>query len=64
MRVEDAATTNTGVWMTFIVVTILYIGLGATTILVLRGMSRRYREAQRFEETDSPYGPRKSVKET
>ena len=64
MRVEDAATTNTGVWITFIAVTILYIGLGVTTILVLRGMSRRYREARRFEETDSPYGPREPVKET
>ena len=64
MRVEDAATTNTGVWITFIAVTILYIGLGVTTILVLRGMSRRYREARRFEEADSPYGPREPVKET
>ena len=64
MRVEDAATTNTGVWITFIAVTILYIGLGVTTILVLRGLSRRYREARRFEETDSPYGPREPVKET
>jgi cytochrome d ubiquinol oxidase subunit I len=64
MRVEDAATTNTGVWITFIAVTILYIGLGVTTILVLRGMSRRYREARRFEEGDAPYGPREPVKET
>jgi cytochrome bd ubiquinol oxidase subunit I len=64
MRVEDAATTNTGVWITFIAVTILYIGLGVTTILVLRGMSRRYREARQFEETDSPYGPGEPMKET
>ena len=41
MKVEDAATTNVGVWITFIVVAILYLGLGITTILVLRGMSRR-----------------------
>ena len=31
MRVEDAATTNTGVWITFIAVAILYVGLGITT---------------------------------
>ncbi len=43
MKVEDAATANTGVWITFIVVLLLYAGLGVTTILVLRGMSRRFR---------------------
>ena len=64
MKVEDAATTNTGVWITFIAVAILYLGLGITTILVLRGMSRRYREAQRFEESDAPYGPSEPVEKT
>ena len=58
MRVSDAATTNDGVWITFIVVALLYAGLGVTTILVLRGMSRRARAREGFEETDSPYGPR------
>ena len=58
MRVSDAATTNEGVWITFIVVALLYAGLGITTILVLRGMSRRARARDGFEETDSPYGPR------
>jgi cytochrome d ubiquinol oxidase subunit I len=57
MRVSDAATTNVGVWITFIVVALLYAGLGITTILVLRGMSRRARREPRFEETDVPYGP-------
>jgi cytochrome d ubiquinol oxidase subunit I len=64
MKVEDAATTNTGVWITFIAVAILYVGLGITTILVLRGMSRRYREAPRFEESDAPYGPPEPVEKT
>ena len=32
MKVEDAATANTGVWITFVLVTILYAGLGITTI--------------------------------
>ena len=44
MKVEDAATANTGVWITFVLVTILYAGLGITTILILLKMSRRYRE--------------------
>ena len=36
MKVEDAATANTGVWLTFVGVTVLYVGLGVTTIVVLR----------------------------
>lgn len=58
MKVEDAATANTGVWVTFVLVTVLYAALGASLILVLRGMSRRYRAADGFAETDVPYGPR------
>ena len=57
MKVEDAATANTGVWITFIAVILLYLALGVTTILVLRGMSRRFRRAGGFHDTDTPYGP-------
>src|SRR5262249_20607085 len=41
MKVEDAATANTGVWITFIAVVILYALLGATLIIALRTMSKR-----------------------
>ena len=64
MRVEDAATANTGVWITFIVVVLLYLTLAVTTIAVLRGMSLRFRRAGGFEETDVPYGPTPERKET
>jgi cytochrome d ubiquinol oxidase subunit I len=59
MRVGDATTGNTGVWITFLLVAALYTGLGVTTILVLRGMSRRYREQSGGgeDDTDVPYGP-------
>jgi len=57
MKVEDAATANTGVWITFVAVVALYVGLGITTIQVLRLMSRRFRAQTRFDETDAPYGP-------
>lgn len=61
MRVEDAATANTGVWITFMTIFVLYIALGTTTILVLRSMSRRFREREdlemEFEDHDVPYGP-------
>jgi len=57
MKVEQAATANTGVWLTFLAVVGIYVGLGVTTILVLRGMSRRYRESENVDDSDVPYGP-------
>ena len=57
MKVDEAATANTGVWVTFVLVTCLYLGLGVTTILVLRGMSRRFRRNEAFDDSDAPYGP-------
>jgi cytochrome d ubiquinol oxidase subunit I len=58
MKVESAATANPGVWLTFLVVTLLYLALGITTILVLRAMSRRFRRTEGFTDHDAPYGPR------
>jgi cytochrome d ubiquinol oxidase subunit I len=58
MRVEDAATTNSGVWVTFLAIAVLYLALGTTTILVLRTMSRRFRRAGGFVDHDTPYGPK------
>jgi cytochrome bd ubiquinol oxidase subunit I len=57
MKVEDAVTANTGVWITFFAVVILYALVGATTILVLRAMGRRFRRAGGFTDQDTPYGP-------
>jgi cytochrome d ubiquinol oxidase subunit I len=57
MRVDKAATANTGIWIATISVTVLYIGLGITTILVLRGMARRSREGADVADQDVPYGP-------
>ena len=47
----------TRVWITFLVVLAIYIAVGTTTILVLRGMSRRWREQGERAESDVPYGP-------
>jgi cytochrome d ubiquinol oxidase subunit I len=60
MKVEDAATANTGVWITFVVVLFVYLGLAVTLILVLRQMSRRWRQGDAEAEVDEggPYGPR------
>jgi cytochrome bd ubiquinol oxidase subunit I len=61
MRVADAATGNTGVWMTFLAVLAVYLVLGVATILVLRGMSRRFRRGDEVAEHVLPYGPRKPL---
>jgi cytochrome d ubiquinol oxidase subunit I len=58
MKVEEAATANTGVWITFLSVFAIYAVLGVTTILVLRGMSRRWRERGETDDRGGPYEPR------
>jgi cytochrome d ubiquinol oxidase subunit I len=57
MKVEQAATANGGIWLTFLAVLAIYAVLGVTTVLVLRGMSRRYRDTEDVDDSDVPYGP-------
>jgi cytochrome d ubiquinol oxidase subunit I len=61
MKVSQGATTNTGVWLTFLVILGLYIGVGITLVLILRGMSRRWRAQPQLAETEVPYGPREPL---
>jgi cytochrome d ubiquinol oxidase subunit I len=63
MKVEDAATTNDGVWITFIVVAAIYLTLATTLVLVLRSMSRRFRRQDKLVDSDVPYGPREPLPE-
>jgi cytochrome bd ubiquinol oxidase subunit I len=56
MRTEDAITQAGGVQVTFAIVVLLYASLGAALVLVLRAMSRRWRE-QDEGVSDVPYGP-------
>src|SRR4051795_1294827 len=56
MRTSDAVTQADGIWVTFAAVLALYLALGATLIITLRAMSRRWREADE-EDVDVPYGP-------
>jgi cytochrome d ubiquinol oxidase subunit I len=60
MRTEDAVTAASGVSITLAAVVLLYTALGVATVVVLRAMSRRWREAE-IPETDVPYGPRPSA---
>jgi len=62
MRTEDAVTQASGVWITFTVVILLYIALGAALVTVLRALSRRWREAGDSEESEVPYGPAEALK--
>ena len=62
MRTEDAVTDAGGVSLTLAGVVLLYVALGIATVVVLRAMSRRWREAD-GDEAEVPYGPRASAPE-
>ena len=57
MRTEDAVTQADGVWVSLATVLVLYTLLGTATVIVLRAMARRWREAE-ADDVDTPYGPR------
>jgi cytochrome d ubiquinol oxidase subunit I len=56
MRVDDAVTANTGIWIMTLAVGALYAVLGVTTVLILRLMSKRFRDNGPSDD-DVPYGP-------
>jgi cytochrome bd ubiquinol oxidase subunit I len=56
MRTEDAVTQASGVWVTFVLVMLLYAALGAALVAVLLAMARRWRAADE-PDSDVPYGP-------
>jgi cytochrome d ubiquinol oxidase subunit I len=56
MRTSDAVTQASGIGVTFAAIIGLYVVLGATLVITLRAMSRRWREADE-ETVDVPYGP-------
>jgi cytochrome d ubiquinol oxidase subunit I len=56
MHTSDAVTQANGIWITFGLIVGLYVALGATLIISLRAMSRRWRQDGR-EPDDVPYGP-------
>ncbi len=56
LLVKDAVTPNEGIWISLLVVSIVYTALGITAVQVLRSMARRWRE---HDDVDlpTPYGP-------
>jgi cytochrome d ubiquinol oxidase subunit I len=55
MRTSEAVTDAKGIWFSFGLVLLLYAAIGTIAILVLRSMSRRWREGD--SDTDVPYSP-------
>jgi cytochrome d ubiquinol oxidase subunit I len=61
MRTSEAVTEAKGIWFVFAAVIVLYAGLGTGAILVLRTLSRRWREEGDAEtEADIPYAPQEA----
>ena len=56
MRTSEAVTDAGGIWFSFAFVLLLYAAIGTIAILVLRGMSRRWREGKP-EPDGTPYAP-------
>jgi cytochrome d ubiquinol oxidase subunit I len=45
------------VWVTFVAILVLYVVLGATLVITLRAMARRWRATGEADDDDVPYGP-------
>lgn len=61
MTVEEAATENEGVWVTFLVIAAIYSVVAVTLVLILRKMSRRFNAGGSTIDHDVPYGPREPL---
>ena len=56
MRTTQAVTPAKGIWWVFAFTMLLYIGLFSTAVLILRALSRRWREGE-AEPEELPYSP-------
>jgi cytochrome d ubiquinol oxidase subunit I len=54
LRVSDAVTNASGIVWSLLAITIIYLGLGLITVVVLRTMAARFDAG---EESPTPYGP-------
>ena len=60
MRTSEAVTDAKGIWFSFGLVLALYAAIGTIAILVLRAMSRRWREGESELDVGTPYAPEAS----
>jgi len=56
MRVEDAVTSNGGIWITLAVMLVVYSAMGTAAALVLRSMAQRWRDSGTID-LPTPYDP-------
>lgn len=56
MRVEEAVTTNSGVWISLVAMVIVYTSMTVVAARVLLGMARRWRDDDSLD-LPTPYGP-------
>lgn len=56
MRVEDAVTTNSGIWISLAAMVVIYVSMAVVAARVLLGMARRWR-ADPDSDLPTPYGP-------
>jgi cytochrome d ubiquinol oxidase subunit I len=56
MRVEDAVTTNSGIWITLTAMVLIYASMTVIAAKVLLGMARRWRDDEVLD-LPTPYGP-------
>ena len=57
MRTSEAVTDAKGIWFSFALVLLLYTAIGTIAILVLRAMSRRWRQGESELDVGTPYAP-------
>jgi cytochrome bd ubiquinol oxidase subunit I len=57
LRTTDAVTNANGVWVTFVLILLLYALLGVVLVVTLRAMARRWRAAAEDDDAEVPYGP-------
>jgi cytochrome bd ubiquinol oxidase subunit I len=57
MRTSEAVTEAKGIWFVFGLTLLLYAAIGTAAVLVLRAMSRRWREGRAEPEEGVPYAP-------
>ncbi|WP_228765368.1 cytochrome ubiquinol oxidase subunit I [Aeromicrobium sp. S22] len=55
LRTEDAASMSSGLWWSYAVAFVVYVGMTVGAFIVLRSMARRWRAGD--EELPAPYGP-------
>jgi cytochrome d ubiquinol oxidase subunit I len=58
LRTKDAASANSGLWVSYAVALVVYAGMTVGAVIVLRSMARRWRTGN--EDLATPYGPRSS----